>query len=313
MKKRPLGQTGELVSALSLGTMYFNTLVNATDSMAIMDAYTAAGGSFIDTANMYASWLDGFIGGESEALIGKWMKDRKNRHTLFLSTKVGLPMKNVPESLDRKLIVKECENSLRRLQIDSIDLYFAHREDAQTPIEETLEAFTSLVKAGKVRHAGISNHSTWRVVEANVIAQTRGLIQFCCAQYKHTYIRPRHGTRFDPQMAASEDLLEYCFHKGISVMAYSPLMGGSYGNPDIPLWNQYESADTNARLDAIRGMAKESGIHVNKLVLAWLMQSKYQVIPIITAETVSQILENIDAINVELSGDQFNQLADVSA
>jgi aryl-alcohol dehydrogenase-like predicted oxidoreductase len=313
MEKRPLGNTGILVSSMALGTMYFNTTVDGNTSIDIMDAYVNAGGQFVDTANMYASWLDGFTGGESEIIIGKWMVERRNRKDIFLSTKVGLPMKDVPESLNAELIINECENSLRRLQTDYIDLYFAHREDPATPVDETLEAFNKLVKQGKVRFLGVSNHATWRVVEANLIAEMNGWVDFCCAQYKFTYIRPRHGTRFDPQMAASEDLLEYCHQRGMGIMAYSPLMGGSYGNPDVPLWEQYTSADTNARVKAIRELAEALQVSVNQLVLAWLMQGKYKIIPLITSENPAQILENIDAGSIVLPEDQIHYLANISA
>ena len=169
MKQIRLKNIEETISNMALGTMYFNTLVDGNSSKEILDYYFENGGNFIDTANMYVSWIDGFNGGESERLIGEWISERKNRDKLFISTKVGLPMKGVPAGLRKELIIQECENSLKRLNIDTIDLYFAHREDNETDLEETLEAFDILQRQGKIKHIGVSNHRSYRVAEANAI------------------------------------------------------------------------------------------------------------------------------------------------
>jgi aryl-alcohol dehydrogenase-like predicted oxidoreductase len=175
MKTIPLGSTGVKVSALCLGAMYFGTKQDEETSFRLLDAYLDAGGSFIDTANIYAWWIDGCRGGESESLLGRWMQARKNRNKLFLATKVGFGYDDVPVGLTAKLIQRECEKSLKRLGTERIELYYAHVDDPKTPLEESLEAFDRLVEQGKVRFIGASNYSAWRLEEAHWVSETQGL------------------------------------------------------------------------------------------------------------------------------------------
>ena len=145
------------VSSYCLGTMYFGSKVPVDTSLTLLDAYADRGGNFLDSANKYASWIEGFSGGESERVIGRWLKDRP-RDRFVVTSKVGFPYGDVPRSLRADVIVSECEKSLRRLGTDYIDIYFAHAEDAGTPVEETLRAFDKLIRDGKVRCIGASNH-----------------------------------------------------------------------------------------------------------------------------------------------------------
>ncbi|WP_208610211.1 aldo/keto reductase [Shouchella rhizosphaerae] len=165
MKQVLLGQTGVTVSELCLGCMNFGTKTEQVVSERLLDQYVDAGGSFLDTANNYAFWNEGGEGGESERLLGHWMKERGNRSNLFLATKVGA-LPTVPggglsdgEGLSKQSIERAIDQSLQRLRTDYIDLYYAHIDDIKTPLEETLEAFEKLVRLGKVRFIGCSNYT----------------------------------------------------------------------------------------------------------------------------------------------------------
>jgi aryl-alcohol dehydrogenase-like predicted oxidoreductase len=138
------------------------------------------------------------------------MRERKNRAQMFIATKVGFGYPGVEQGLRAHQIETECEGSLKRLGIDTIDLYYAHVDDRNTPQEETLEAFDRLVKAGKVRLIGASNFLAWRLEEARWVSQTHGWAEYCCIQQRHSYVRPKPGGSFAPQIAANDDLLDYC-------------------------------------------------------------------------------------------------------
>ena len=154
MKKVPLGKTGVEVSAFCLGAMFFGSKNNKVTSYRLLDQYVEAGGSFLDTANIYSRWVPGYEGGESETLLGEWMRERKNREQVFIATKVGFEYQDVPRGLTAKLIEQECNNSLKRLGVETIDLYYAHVDDRSTPLEESLEAFDRLVvKLRSMRNA----------------------------------------------------------------------------------------------------------------------------------------------------------------
>ncbi len=168
MKTIPLGNTHAKVSQICLGTMYFGSTITQDTAYAILNEYIQAGGYFFDTANKYASWIDGCAGGESEALIGRWMKERHYRDKVFIATKVGLPMPGVKKGLKASQIIAECEHSLQRLGTDSIDLYYSHADDRDTPLEETLEAFNRLVRDGKARFLGASNYLAWLMHHQNL-------------------------------------------------------------------------------------------------------------------------------------------------
>mgnify|MGYP001828221062 CR=1 FL=1 len=157
MKKIELGRTGIEISVLGLGTMYFGSRVDEQTSFRLLDVYQAHGGNFLDSANKYASWLPGRKGGESERLIGRWLKQKGRAADPVIATKVGFPYGELPRSLKREVIISECERSLRRLGVECIDVYFAHAYDPETPVEESMEAFFRLKKSVKIRAVGSSN------------------------------------------------------------------------------------------------------------------------------------------------------------
>ncbi len=313
MRTVPLGDTGVNVSAVCLGAMLFGSSTDRAASFQILDQYVDAGGSFVDTANIYAWWVGGCRGGESETLLGEWMRLRANRPRMFIATKVGFEYPGVERGLRADQIAAECEKSLRRLGTDYVDLYYAHVDDRATPLEETLEAFDRLVQAGKVRFIGASNFLAWRLAEARWVSRVHGWAQYCCIQQRHTYLRPQPGASFDPQIVANEDLFDLCRSQGVTLLAYSPLLGGAYTRPDRPLDPQYRATDTQASLEALRAVALETGATPNQVVLAWLMASDPPAIPLVAGSTMDQIHEDLGALRLSLSPEQMERLTAASA
>jgi aryl-alcohol dehydrogenase-like predicted oxidoreductase len=308
LKTVPLGHTGVEVSALCLGAMFFGTRNDQATSYRILDAYLDAGGSFIDTANIYAWWVDGFHGGESETLLGKWMRERGNRSKLFVASKVGFGYPGVEVGLRAKVIEDECDKSLKQMQVDSIDLYYAHVDDRNTPLEETIEAFDRLVKAGKVRYVGASNYTAWRMEQAHWISQVNEWTPFCCIQQHYTYLPLRPGTTVSPQAFANADLHDYCRYSGTTLLAYSVLQAGAYTRPDKSFAPKYVSTDNDQRLTTLRAVADEIGGTVNQVILCWMMQSSPSVLPLIAASDEAQLQDNLGALAIELSQEQMERL-----
>jgi aryl-alcohol dehydrogenase-like predicted oxidoreductase len=308
MKTVSLGQTGEQVSALCLGAMLYGTGVSAETSKQLLDQYVDAGGSFIDTANIYAWWSGEGKGGDSEALLGEWMRERSNRSRLFIASKVGFGYGNVQQGLKASQIVSECEKSLRLLGVETIDLYYAHVDDRVTPIGETLDSFDKLVRAGKVRYIGASNYRAWRLEQADWVSQSSDLAAFCCVQQRYTYLQPRAGASFAPQVAANDDLLDYCRSRGMTLLAYSPLLSGAYTRAEREIGEQYRSEDNQRRLQALREVAAETGASPNQVILAWMLQSDPLVLPVFSASSSAQMEENLGALDVQLSPAQMERL-----
>lgn len=308
MNKVNLGNTGELISCIGLGTMYFGTRVDEQTSFNILDYYTARGCGLLDSANKYASWVPGFQGGESECLIGKWLKVRSNRQNIFITSKVGFPYGNIPRSLKKEIIVSECEKSLKRLGVETIDLYFAHTYDSETALEETMEAFHNLKKLGKIRFAGASNFYAWQLSEANAGANFQGWEGFTCIQQRHTYLEPLMRASFGSQLLLTPELQDFCVKKNLSLMAYSPLLGGAYNRKDRPIPIQYQNLTNKLRIKKLKEVAADLKVSVNAVVLAWMIQSSPAVIPIVAGSSVVQIEENLQVMSVRLSAKHLELL-----
>ncbi|NCF66527.1 MAG: aldo/keto reductase [Chloroflexi bacterium] len=308
MRKVTLGNSDTEVSALCLGTMYFGTRQKKAKSFSLMDQYFEAGGSFFDTANIYAWWEPKGAGGESEKVVGAWMKERRNRHQVFVASKVGFGYGDVPVGLTADLIERECEKSLKRLGVENIDLYYAHVDDRNTSMEETLIALSRLVRAGKIRYFGASNFTAWRLEEARSVSVTNRWPEYCCVQQRYTYLRPRRGASFSPQLAVNDDLLDYCRNRDTTLLAYSALLSGAYTRADRDIPVEYAGADTSRRLAALKGVAKAVGSSANQVVLAWMMQSDPPVLPLIAASTEKQLQENIASLDIRLSEEQMERL-----
>jgi aryl-alcohol dehydrogenase-like predicted oxidoreductase len=310
MRKVKLGHTGEDVSALCLGAMYFGTRNDESSSFRLLDRYAEAGGMFIDTANIYAHWAPGGRGGESESLLGTWMRERQNRNQMFIASKVGFELPGTDRGLRAAQIETECDRSLKRLGVDTIDLYYAHVDDRTTPLEETLIAFQRLVEQGKVRYIGASNYRAWRLEQAHWLSEINGWPEFCCIQQRHTYLRPNHDANFDAQVAVNDDLLDYVKARGktFTLLAYSALLSGSYTREDRPLPDQYVGADSDSRLAALRSVAAELGVSPNQVILAWMLRGDPLVLPLIAASTEAQLNENLAALDIDLSHEQLARL-----
>lgn len=311
MQTVPLGNTGERVSALCLGAMYFGTKQDEATSFRLLDQYVAAGGTFIDTANIYASWAPGGQGGDSEVLLGRWLAERGHRDQLFIASKVGFGYGSVPGALTPELIEQECEKSLRRLGVDTIDLYYAHVDDRSTPLRDTMEAFNRLVEAGKVRYLGASNYLAYRLERAHTLSKAQDWASFCCVQQRYTYLQPRYMMRVTPpQEYVTEELLDYVRARQaeFTLLAYSVMLSGSYTRQDRPLHTAYDTADNQARLIVLRAVAAETGTTPNQVVLAWMRQSDPPVLPLVAASTSQQLAENIDALDLTLTDQQMKRL-----
>ena len=310
MRTLPLGHTGVEVSALCLGAMYLGTRNDEVSSFQLLDQYADAGGTFIDTANIYAHWPPGGQGGESEQVIGRWLRARGNRDRLFIASKVGFEYSDVPRSLAPDVIEAEIDKSLRRLGVDYLDLYYAHVDDRTTPLRDTLETFNRLVERGKVRFVGASNYRAWRLERAHAVSKQQGWASFCCLQQRYTYMRPRSGARFDPQLVVNDDILDYVdSHKDeFTLLAYSVLLGGAYTRDDRPLPDQYLGPDAEARLAALRSVAAEHGATPNQIILAWMLHGDPPVIPLVAASTSEQMAENLGALALTLTPEQMRRL-----
>jgi aryl-alcohol dehydrogenase-like predicted oxidoreductase len=339
MKKVELGKTGIYVSEVSLGCMLMGSATARAASYEMLDRFTAAGGDFLDTANCYAWWVGQgeFVGDESETLVGQWMKERQNRDRVFLATKVGARLKDVKrirdergnvywdrvrdeyEYLSARVIRRDVEDSLRRLQTDYIDLYYAHIDDRVTPLEETLEVLNQLVQEGKVRFIASSNFRTWRLERARQISATRGWASFVAIQQQYSYLRPKPGADFGIAVNADDELLDYLrSNEEVTLIAYSPLLKGIYESKQkreaYYNWPLFNSCDAEVRLEVLSKLAQELGVSNHQLVLAWLLhQQRPRVIPIVAASSVGQYEHNLAAVNIQLTAEQMALLNSATA
>ncbi len=315
MEYRPLGATGLKVSELCLGTMQWGWTTSFAAADRVMDAFLAGGGNFLDTADIYSSWAKGFKGGESETVIGKWMKARKNRRQVILATKCRGKMWDGPagEGLNRAHIIQACEDSLRRLQTDYIDLYQSHWEDEATPIEETMRAYSDLVKAGKIRYCGASNYGAAKLTEAILIARHAGLSPYVSLQPFYNLF----GRDIEKEHV-------WVFRKfQVAVIPYSPLMGGFLSgkyrrNKPVPKSLRADGLKWlfNDRgwtvIEALEKMGRKRGKSVLQMALGWHLSHDWMTAPIIGANTPEQLKESLGAAGLKLSETEMKELDDLT-
>lgn len=336
MKQVALGNTGMSVSSFCLGCMMMGTAMNESDSFEVLDHFRESGGNFIDTANCYAWWMGSgeFIGDESENVIGQWLKDRKCRDEIVLATKVGGRLKDphnirgkdgVPEwhrvrqeyeGLSATVIRKAVEGSLRRLQTDYIDLYYAHVFDDTTPLEETLGIFAELVKEGKVRHIGCSNITTADIRRASQISTAQGLIAYEAMQQEYSYLHPDRGLDSGVIEHADSEMFDYAQKSGIGFLAYSPLLKGIYAGAhkreQYYNWHLFNNERNLRKLELVDTLSRELTITGNQLVLAWLLRHDPQIIPILGFSRKEQYFEDIAAADIALSDEHLAMLSSLA-
>jgi aryl-alcohol dehydrogenase-like predicted oxidoreductase len=326
MKYRTIGtdpKTRRQVSVLSLGAMHFGTATDEATSFALLDRYVQAGGTFIDTADNYAFWV-GTQGGESEELLGRWRRSRGVGDEIVIATKLGArplapgtSFTDNAEGLSAKVILESSERSRDRLGMSRLDLLYAHIEDPQVPLAETVEAFAALVADGAVGLLGVSNHWAWRVERARGLAASAGLPGYEVLQYQHSYLRPRTDLPglLSPdgrQGMVGGDLLSYLrAEPRLTMVVYSPLLKGGYVNQDkldAAEFAEFDHPGTPARLAALREVAKDAGATVNQVVLAWLIGGQVPMIPLVGASSLAQLDESLDAVDLELTTEQRARL-----
>jgi aryl-alcohol dehydrogenase-like predicted oxidoreductase len=309
MEFRQMGRSGLKVSALCLGTMQFGWTADETLSFKILDAAVEAGINFIDTADVYSRWVPGNPGGVAETIIGKWLKQSGiPREKLVIATKVRGKMGDGPndEGLSRQHIMQAVDASLRRLQIDYIDLYQTHAVDPNVPIKETLTALDDLVRQGKVRYIGCSNYPAWRLMQALWASDRLNLARFDSLQ-PHYHLLGRQ--EFEQELA------EVCLNYGIGVIPYSPLAGG-FLTGKYRRGQEAESARREglrhlfteqnwALLDQMEAIGKaKSSKSISQIALAWLLTNPVITSPIIGPRSMEQLKDNLGAAGLRLSPEE---------
>jgi aryl-alcohol dehydrogenase-like predicted oxidoreductase len=318
MLMRKLGGTGMKVAALCLGGNTFGWTTDQKASEAVLDAYMEAGGNFIDTADVYSRWAPGNKGGESEIALGIWMAARKNRHAVIMATKVCGPMGSGPNDagLSRLHIMRAVEASLTRLQTDYIDLYQSHWDDKETPLEETLRAFDDLVRQGKVRYIGTSNHSAWRLTRALWESSRGGYVRYECLQPKYNLvIRDEYERELEP----------LCLEQNVGVIPYSSLasgfLSGKYQKggamPTTARAAGVQKTYMNERgfqvMAAVEKVAAGVGATPAQVALSWLAYRPGITAPIASATSVTQLKEIVGAIELKLDAEATKTLDQASA
>lgn len=307
-----LGRTELQVTPLCFGGNIFGWTTDEQASFRVLDAYVEAGGNFIDTADVYSAWVAGHQGGESETILGKWMHERHNRQQMVIATKVGsLPSKGRSPDLSREHILHAVEASLRRLQSDYIDVYFAHRDDAETPLGETLGVFAELMQAGKVRVLGASNYNVARMREALQISKTNGYPRYEVQQ-------PLYNMLARDQYEG--ELQQLCIEEEVGVIPYSSLasgfLTGKYRQgaemPQTPragsVQQRYWNKTNFALLERIDKVARQHEATPAQVALAWLLTRPGITAPIASATTVEQTRELMGALTLKLDQSALDTL-----
>ena len=315
MEYRRLGETGLMVSELCLGCMTFGRETDEEDSKRLVGRFLEAGGNFIDTADVYSK-------GVSEEISGRAI--RGVRDDVVLATKVRFPMGDGPNDvgLSRKHVTQGCEDSLRRLGTDFIDLYQVHCWDAATPLEETLSALTDLVRAGKVRYVGVSNFTAWQIMKSVCVSEANGFERFVCLQPQYSLV----------ERNVEYEILPVCEEGGLGVIPWSPLGGGflsgKYRRGEEPpegsriseavesmeeYWDRRATERNWRVLDAVGEIAEATGRSYSQIALNWLLRQPTVTAPILGVRTMEQLEDNLGAAGWELDEDQVRRLSEAGA
>lgn len=309
MDFRTLGQTDLAIAPLVLGGNVFGWTADRQTSFAILDAFLDAGFSAIDTADVYNRYAPGLVGGESETVIGEWMKDRGVRDRVVIVTKAGLPMGEGMEGLGRDYLPRACEASLRRLQTDRIDVLMSHRSDPGVPIDETLETYQGLIDAGKVRHAGCSNYTAPELEEA-MAAAGDGRARYAVVQPQYNLLeRDDYEGGIEP----------VAVRHGLGVITYYALaagfLTGKYRRPEDAEGRArgrsvgpYLNARGFAMVAAVDKVAARHGATPAQIALAWIMARPSVTAPIASATSLEQLADILGAARIVLDEEDFAAL-----
>jgi aryl-alcohol dehydrogenase-like predicted oxidoreductase len=309
MQRRRLGRSPLELYPLCLGTNVLGRTLDEAAAFPVLDAYVEAGGNCLDTADVYSA-------GQSEQIIGSWMKARGNREQVLIATKLGHSMGPGKQGLSAKYIQEAVEASLRRLQTDYIDLYQAHNDDPETPLEETLQAFDALIRQGKVRVIGASNYSATRLAEALRISQQHGYARYESLQPLYNLVE---------REAYERELEPLCREQEIGVIGYYALAAGFLTGkyrPDKPLPESRRAQSVQARYMNERGfrilaeverVAARLGATPAQVSLAWMMARPGVTAPIASATSVQQLHELVGAVTLQLDTEAITALNQASA
>ena len=302
MTMRTLAKTDLQISELCLGGNVFGWSADEKQSHDVLNVYTELGGNFIDTADVYSEWGEGHVGGESESVIGTWIKSRGNRDEVVIATKVA--KLSTRPGLGRANIIAAAEDSLRRLQTDHIDLYYAHEDDATTPLEETLAAFTELQQAGKIRFAAASNYTGARLLEAAAISKANNLTEYVALQNHYNLLERDEyetdnvpalrelGIEGIPYFGLARGFLSGKYREGVTVE--SVRAGGV---------TKYTNEHGWAVLDRLTRLANHHSTSLSAIALAWVRQQATIAAPIASARTVEQLREIM--VSVTLNAEEL--------
>jgi aryl-alcohol dehydrogenase-like predicted oxidoreductase len=315
MEKREIGTSGILVSPLCLGGNVFGWTIDERESFNVLDGFVDAGLEFIDTADVYSYWAPGNEGGESETVIGNWLKKSAKREKVIIATKVGKPMGPGKQGLSRKYITQAVEASLKRLQTDYIDLYQSHDDDKDTPLLETMDVFNELIKGGKVRAIGASNYDGTRLKEALQVSRDNNLAAYQCLQPEYNlYAREHYEKELEP----------VCRERNIAVIGYyslaSGFLTGKYrSEADLSQSSRGQGVKSmlNPRgykiLAALDKVAAEYNTSLATVALAWIMARPGITAPIASATSLKQLSDLVKATTLDLNSDAIDLLNSASS
>jgi aryl-alcohol dehydrogenase-like predicted oxidoreductase len=304
MTFRTLAKTDLQISELCLGGNVFGWSADERQSHEVLNVYNELGGNFIDTADVYSEWGEGHVGGESETVIGTWLKSRSSTDEIVIATKVS--KLSTRPGLSRANILAACDDSLRRLGRDHIDLYYAHDDDQETPLEETMAAFTELQQAGKIRFAAASNYSGARLREASAISKQHGFIEYSALQNHYNLLEREEYERDSvpalaelgieglPFFGLARGFLSGKYREGVQVESVRASGVAKYTNEQG--W---------AVLDKLDRLANHYSVSVSAIALAWLRQQPSVAAPIASARTVEQLREIMTHVNLSAAELQF--------
>jgi aryl-alcohol dehydrogenase-like predicted oxidoreductase len=316
MIKRKLGNSGIEVRPLMLGGNVFGWTIDEAKSFEVLDAFLEAGFDFIDTADIYSKWVPGHAGGESETILGSWIKQRGNRKKIILATKCGFEMAPGRKGLSRKHIMESAEESLRRLHTDYIDLYQSHTEDLETPLEETMNAYADLIKAGKVRAIGGSNYSPQRLEAAIDTSAKLDLPRYESLQPQYNlYDRAGYEEALEP----------LCIKNGLGVIPYYGLAAGfltgkyrseadaSKSPRGANIVKKYLNERGLRILTALDQVAADCGATPASVAVAWLIARPGVTAPIASATNPAQLQDLLKAVDLKLDSSAIEALNEASA